>query len=332
MNKKYFLDIQNFPKQFESMNFVLNSTDLKIKKRLNKIILFGMGGSSLYVDLFNDYMNFVYDFNVDVVRDYFIFENKIKKYRNALFIFASYSGNTEETISCLNNVLSYSNSSLINHDQILVLSSGGELENIAKNNNLNYVQIPAGIQPRMATGYFLTTLFYIVEKFFTYSVFKDLKYAFQRIRVDTEKAKNVALNLKNYVPILYTSNYFSSIARILKIKLNENSKVPAFWNTFPELNHNEMVGFTNKIFNPFFILIRSNFDYHRNILRLQNFRNLMVQKSYPTLVLHMEGENVLEQMLNTIHFFDYVSFFLAENYGIDPEKVDMVEEFKNLLK
>jgi glucose/mannose-6-phosphate isomerase len=322
INQKYFEDIQKFPSQFE-VGFDLGK-EIFIDGSFDSSILCGMGGSSLYVEFINDYLNSInIDFSISALRKYHLPMNLNE---NCLVFIVSHSGNTEETLNCLKE-------SIERNLKFCIVASGGELLTIAKENNYSYVQIPTGIQPRLSTGYFVGSVLKILSN---HRLIPDVESDFltsvgKLQQGDLVAAKDLSLALKNKLPIIYGSEINSSIAQVIKIKFNENAKIQSFSNYFPELNHNEMVGYTNMVCNPYFIILRSKFENNRNKKRIEVFKNLMLKKGLDVKIIDLIGDSVIEEVLNVYQFMDYVTYFLAEAYGTDPEAVKMVEEFKTLI-
>jgi glucose/mannose-6-phosphate isomerase len=114
--------------------------------------------------------------------------------------------------------------------------------------------------------------------------------------------------------------------------MNENAKTQAFWNFFPELNHNEMVGFTNMVMNPFFLIFSSSYSNKRNQKRIEVFCEMMHQKKLDFEVIRFASSNLIEELLAGYYFMDLVSYHLACEYDIDPEPVNMVEDFKKRME
>ena len=118
---------------------------------------------------------------------------------------------------------------------------------------------------------------------------------------------------------------------IWKIKFNENAKTPAFWNFFPELNHNEMVGYTNPQAKFFIILLKDNDDDQRNLKRYQATQVLLTEGGIDSEIIEMEGANVFSKMFLSITYADWASYYLALLYEQDPTPVAMVEKLKKIL-
>lgn len=319
-NQKYYKDIKAFPSQFQKG--IDLAKNIKLSGSFDRVIVCGMGGSAFYAELINDYLKSKrINFTLEANRNYNIPHNVNEK---TLFVIASYSGNTEETLEALAQIQSKGYSHIL-------LTSGGRLLDIANATKVPVLEVPTGIQPRLSSGYFISGLIKILSNL---GFIEELDNEIISIagRIDTslneESAKKLAKRLKNKVPIIYATEENWSIAKIAKIKFNENSKIQAFFNVFPELNHNEMVGFTNLIMNPLFIILQSKFTHSRNLRRIKMFTKLM---KAPVEIIEMRGESIFEEIVTTYYFIDHVTYYLANEYNIDPEPVAMVEDFKKML-
>jgi len=326
INEKYYNDIKKFPEQFK-VGFEL-AEKVKIDGVFKDVTLCGMGGSSSFVSLINDMLatDSSVKFSMDVVKGY-----DLPAYRSKdnIYLISSYSGNTEEVLNFYSQVLKEG----LPH---VVITSGGELEKKALQNGSAIYKIPGGIQPRLSTGYFIAGIVQILINCNAIpSSFKEMMLnAASKIgtNFNEEDAKRLAKGLLNKVPIIYSTDNNSSLALLSKIKFNENSKIQAFWNYFPELNHNEMVGYTKILMNASFIIFLSQFTNPRNIKRVEVFTRIIKEKGLDCYQYNLKGENVLEEILMGYYFIDHVTFYLAEAYGIDPEPVVMVEEFKTQIE
>jgi glucose/mannose-6-phosphate isomerase len=118
---------------------------------------------------------------------------------------------------------------------------------------------------------------------------------------------------------------------IWKIKINENAKTPAFWNFFPELNHNEMVGFTLPQAKFTVVMLRDSDDHPKNKKRFEVTAGLLREKGVSVEIVEMPGETVFEKMFGSILIADFTSYYLALEYGQDPTPVNMVEQLKKML-
>lgn len=318
--------IKNFPDQFiKSIEF---AKEVKVPLPINKIVVTGMGGSALPGDILKTYLKDV-TMPIEIVRDYSI-TTPIDS--QTLVLVSSFSGNTEETISACKEALK-------KKAKIIIVSAGGKLEEMANKDNLPMIKIikeSTNFQPRFATGYFFGVFIQVLSNC---GIISDRQKELIELsnflkKLDFEKeAEMLASNLVDSIPIIYTSNrYEFSVARIIKIKFNENSKIQAFYNAFPELNHNEMVGFTNIKGNYHFLMIEDADDHPRNKKRMQIFKEILKEKKLNFTTIPMIGKTILSKIFSTLFFFDFISYYLALAYQVDPTPVEMVENFKKALE
>lgn len=323
MNSKYLADIQSFPIQFKISVDEFNKTDLNIREtKINKAYIVGMGGSALYANWTRQVFP---NLNLEVHSGY---DLPSRATSEDLYIVASHSGNTEETISSLEALKKYE------YKNVVVLTSGGKLVKLADKYGFKKYLLPKGIQPRLSTGYFLGYVFCILAKLNLIEVnLTQAGEAFQLAskQIDQLQITQLASKLVGKTPIFYADQTNWAIAQIAKIKVNENSKVQSYWNYFPELNHNEMVGYTRNTANPFFIIFVSKFMHERNKLRIKMFQNIMAEYKYESEIIDLKGDDFFTETIFAYIFADYLSYFLALEYGIDPEPVEMVEKFKKML-
>jgi glucose/mannose-6-phosphate isomerase len=323
--------ILDFPKQFEQG--LKLAKNVGVKGKFENIIICGMGGSALPANILICWLNELISKSslsippIYIHRDYNLPRLAGKK---SLIICISYSGNTEETVSVLRQTIK-------RKLNVVAITTGGKIEKLSKKYNIPWVKIPFGIQPRSATGYIFTSLVKILSnsKIIENKSKEILQLAKDLKKLDQEKkGREIAKKLANKIPLIYASNKFKCLARIWKIKFNENSKIPAFFNYFPELNHNEMAGFTqiNKKNNYFYIIIlRDKNDCLRNLKRMELFANLVKTKRINVDFINIKEGGILFKIFSTLVLGDWISYYLALEYKIDPAPVKIVEEFKKKL-
>ncbi|MBI2041721.1 MAG: hypothetical protein HYT20_01715 [Candidatus Nealsonbacteria bacterium] len=140
------------------------------------------------------------------------------------------------------------------------------------------------------------------------------------------------------MPIIYASSRlkYLDLARIWKIKFNENSKIPAFCNYFPELNHNELVGFENNGYPvsiaTSIIILRDDLDLPRIKERIELTAEILKPTGVQAQFVDIKGEDILYKIFDNILLSDWTSYYLALEYKIDPTPVKLNDEFKKLLK
>jgi glucose/mannose-6-phosphate isomerase len=297
------------------------------------VVLAGMGGSALPGVLLNSWPRLSVPF--EIVRSY-----NIPPYVNerTLFISSSFSGNTEETLSALTEAEQAG-------AKIVVVASGGKLADIAKDKNYPLFVLPAGIQPRMATLYFLKAFVRILAPLgLTTLDTEELSKAADWLKSELEQlsavvptdnnvAKQVALELIGKTPIIYSGPLLFPAANKWKICLNENAKNTSWSNQYPEFNHNEFIGWSSHpIDKPFAVVeIRSNLEHERVQKRFIVSERLLSGKRPAPTVVEPRGESLLQQLLWAVAMGDFVGSYTAILNGINPTPVDLVEKLKTAL-
>ena len=243
--------------------------------------------------------------------------------------FISYSGNTEETLSALTEAEARGMKSIV------VMAHGGKLAEIAAEKGYKFVQIPDFNQPRLAYGY----IFGAIIKIFSNSELLEIN--FNDLISDTEKISaynaviekrglELATLLQNKIGVIYASNQWKYLAMIWKININENAKQPSFWNAFPEMNHNEMVGFTNAAERFQAIILRDPSDTPPIQKRMTVFKDLFKDTLQPEII-EMPGASAFYKMLYCLSLGLWTSYHLAILNQTDPAPVELVELFKKSL-
>jgi len=323
--------INDFPKQFKTG--LENASNIDIDREFKGLCICGMGGSALVGNLLNAWLNRKeIEIPLLIQRDYSL-PHLIDK--DWLVITISYSGNTEETLSCFKKAVG-------NNLNLIAMTSDGEIKNKAQRNGIQTIKIPDGVPPRMSLGYQFASLIQVLNKtHITDKGISEVKELEQQLnpKNSKDKGKEIAEELKDKIPIIYASNRLKILARIFKIKFNENSKSPSFWNYFPELNHNEMTGFETideqlkGLQDKFFIMmLKDSEDHNRIQKRMTLTKEMLTKKGLTSRIIETEGNSFLEKVFNTLLLGDWISFYLAKEYKIDPEPVEMVEEFKKKMK
>ncbi len=314
--------ILDSPKQFKIG--IEKAVGVGLEGNFENVILCGVGGSAmpgiLLIDGFGDELKIP----VYIHRSYGL---PVQTNEKSLVICLSFSGNTEEAISSFKN-------SLKKGLKPVVITTGGKLKQMAKENSLPCCIIPNDcVQPRFGTGYLFSALVKILSNC---GVLPDKTQEILSLKENLnpetfeKKGQELAQKIAHKTPIIYSSNNYKSIARICKIKFNENSKIMAFWNYFPELNHNEMCGLTTN--NNFFIFIlKDKNDNPQVIKRMEITAELIKEANAGVEIIEMLGKNKLEKMFNTLLLFDWASYYLALALGVDPVNVPIVENFKKRL-
>jgi glucose/mannose-6-phosphate isomerase len=317
-------------KQSEQLKHAFSVT-VKPQAPLRNVILAGMGGSALPGVFLQSWPRLPLPF--EIVRGY-----NLPDYVNesTLVISSSYSGTTEETLSALAEAQN-------KNAQIVVIAAGGDLAEKARSNDYPLYTIPGGIQPRMSSFFFLkafTELFGevgLIDK----SRIDELAGAADwlaeemtqwkaDVATSANLAKQIALELVGKTIIVYSGPVLAPSANKWKICMNENAKNLAWWNQYPEFNHNEFIGWSSHPVNkPFAVVeIRSQLEHPRVQKRFTVSERLISGKRPAPTVVEPRGDTVLKQLLWTSALGDHVSIYLALLNGLNPTPVDLVEKLK----
>ncbi|MFA5308332.1 MAG: bifunctional phosphoglucose/phosphomannose isomerase [Dehalococcoidales bacterium] len=305
-------------------------------KNVNKVVVLGMGGSAIGGDLVRSLAQAEAGVPVIVHRDYGLPAYVDDK---TLLIASSYSGNTEETLSGFEPALKTG-------AKKLAMTTGGKLEQMAQANHIPVFKIEYQAQPRAALGYsFIPTLAVMQRLGFisdksadvaeTVKVLENLASKLEEKSLEkSNPAKQVARRLYGHLPVVYGAGIASEAAHRWKTQLNENSKAWAFYEAFPELNHNATVGFplpkevASKIR---VVLLRSPLFNQRIKLRYEVTCELLKQSGVAYEFVDGEGQSALAQMVSLVMFGDFASYYLAILYQVDPSPVKVISYLKDKL-
>lgn len=316
--------IKNIAKQFAFDPVIENEAKIR---QADSFVLGGMGGSHLAAGLIK-----IFDPSIDLYihRDYGLPQLASKRFKESLFIASSHSGNTEE-------VLDFAEKAFAEHLNLVVVSTGGKLIEFAKRNGVPYIVLPDDhVQPRVALGFAFLALVKIIMDDGAVVEVQEQGSALDALGWQAA-GTSLAMEIRGKIPIIYSSRANQALAYSWKIKFNETTKIPAFHNVFPEVNHNEMTGFdyvtdSKKLTEHFyFLLLEDTDDQPRIMRRMEVLKGMYEDRGYPVKAINITGQLPLEKIFNSMILADWTAFALAQMYGAEPEQVPMVEEFKKLI-
>jgi glucose/mannose-6-phosphate isomerase len=313
--------IENFPNQLREALDIANAVKLSPKNDIRNIIVTGLGGSGIGGTILAEMVNDYCAVPITVNKDYFLpnFTNS-----HTLVIISSYSGNTEETLEAMQQALN-------KKAQIICITSGGKVEELAKQNNLDVIKIPGGNPPRSCIGYSLVQLIkvFIHYGFAPASLLDDVKNSITLLEKEntniTTEAKKIAQILMNKIPVIYSLGSCEGVSVRFRQQINENSKMLC-WH-----HHNELVGWTTRNESIAVITFRTSFDYKRTQKRYEVCRSLFEKYSASVNEIVAKGNSKAEQFIYLINIGDWISLYLAEMKGIDPVEVKVIDHLKKEL-
>lgn len=321
--------IRDFAKQF-SFEPVIENADRMPTFNVQggwRAVVGGMGGSHLAADIFSALYPSI---PVTTHRSYDLPQSGGTGVDLTFYIASSYSGNTEETLSFLKAAID-------KKKNCAAIATGGALIDFARQNNLPFVVIPdTGIQPRSALGYSILALARLIG---SDAIVKDLQTLANDLKPDDleKEGQDLAAQIKGKVPVIYSSEINETVAYNWKIKFNETGKIPAFYNVFPELNHNELAGMdvlpsTKELSERFhFIFIEDAEDHPRVVVRTSVTEQLYSERGISFTRLQLTGKGRSERIFGSLILADWTALKTAEQYKAEPEAVLIIERFKKLI-
>lgn len=324
--------------QFEQARFSVKVAEPEHDGReITRVVVVGMGGSALAALLAKAWLKNEMTVPFEVVRTY-----DLPEYvdYNTLVIASSYSGNTEETLAGLQVARDKS-------AQTAIIAAGGKLQAIASDESISNVLLPANLQPRMAVIYNLRALIAILAHFgiVSYDRFGEIADCADWLGEETLNWVSGVTTAKNYAkqlallsvgksPVFYAGGLMAPVAYKWKISWNENAKNLAFWNEYPEFNHNEFLGWTSHpVEKPFAVFdLVSKFEHPRILKRFEISDRLLSGKRPKSMTINLKGDSVIAQMLWGSILADFVSIYVAILNGVDPTPVPLIEKLKKELE
>ncbi|MBK9007071.1 MAG: bifunctional phosphoglucose/phosphomannose isomerase [Anaerolineae bacterium] len=332
-------EIDNLPDQLAFAYQLGMKHDLPDWKNFRQVVIAGMGGSAIGADLLAAYCASLAPLPVSVHRDYSLPVHA--RGEESLVICSSHSGNTEETLDAFESARKA-------ECRIVVVCTGGELAKRAKENNIPIWTFDHAGQPRAAVGFSFGLLLAMFQRLgFLSDQSKEMQDAVasmkrtqQHLKADVPAVKNPA---KRYAGQLMGrwvtfmgSGLLSVVARRWKGQINEVAKAGANFEFIPEADHNTLAGTMNpqETLNAhtMTLFLRAPSDHPRNRLRSDLTRKAFMLEGMNTDYIDARGETPLAHMWTSILFGDYMAYYLAMGYGVDPTPIQALVEFKEAMK
>lgn len=331
-------EIDNLPDQLAHAYQLGMTHELPAWTGIRQVLIAGMGGSAIGADLLASYSTSLARLPVSVHRDYGL--PLYARGAETLVICSSHSGNTEETLDAFHAALQAECS-------ILVVSTGGELEKRARENNIQVWTFEHSGQPRAAVGFSFGLLLALFERLGFIPSQKEavedavasMKRTQQHLRTEIPAVKNPAKRYAGQLMGRWTtimgSGLLSTVARRWKGQINEIAKAGANFEFLPEADHNTLAGTMNpqETLNAhtMTLFLCAPSDHPRNRLRSDLTRKAFMLEGMNTDFVEARGSTPLAHMWTMILFGDYMAYYLAMGYGVDPTPIQALVEFKNAM-
>jgi len=319
--------IQRFPAQLKEALEIASKAELSpIKKPIHKAIICGLGGSGIGGTITKEILFNEAAVPIEVIKSY-----SLPAYvdEHTLVICSSYSGNTEEALECYDLAQKQK-------AKIVCITSGGKILESAKKDGNSFIVVPGGMPPRSCLGYSLTQLFHILS-YYRLAPQKSVEILASAENLEKEQetiiqeARSIAKKLDDKFPVIYSTSQYEGIAIRFRQQLNENSKVLGWHHVVPEMNHNELVGWSHAYTNVSVILFNDRDDNPRNKLRMDFCRKIFQKYASEIIEIQDKGATALEKVLYWIHLGDWISMCLAEQRNVDAMDIKVIDNLKQEL-
>ncbi len=301
------------------------------------LVFAGMGGSAIGGDLLAAFAGVRLAIPMVVVRD-----SRLPAFvgsRSVVFA-TSYSGETEETLVLAGQAVRAGAT-------LIAITRGGRLAEMAGPHGTT-IRVPGGLAPRAALGYLMISALAVLERWNLAgpcgAEVEEAARTLEQIAAETDPAvptarnaaKRLAEQLTGCIPAVYAASpEVEAAARRWKCQFNENSKTLATWNVFPELNHNETVGWEAppeiaRMFAVVVLLAGDEAQQVRRQVRLAS--DLAFRPAAGVHEVHGRGEGRLARLLSLVMLGDLTSIYLAYLRGVDPTPVAMIETLKQRMR
>ncbi|MFM1931705.1 MAG: hypothetical protein RL226_1008 [Bacteroidota bacterium] len=320
--------IETFPDQVhraclnaEAASLLNSSTPIQ------NVVICGLGGSGIGGKIASQLIQDEASVPVLACNDYALpgFVNE-----HTLVLISSYSGNTEETVSAMNEALK-------KKCLIACVTSGGEVSRLAEAHGLNCIEVPGGFPPRSQFGYSLVSVMrylvhYNIVSAAWWEQMKGVSTFLQSHQHGiVEKAEALAGALIGKTPVLYAESRLEGVIIRWRQQINENSKMLCWHHVYPEMNHNEIIGWEGGANNLAVVVLRSGDDHPRSMIRMDITRHLFEQQGAAVHSVEDRGAGRLQRTMYFVHFGDWLSLLLAEKQGVDPVSITSIDFLKNEL-
>ena len=319
--------IAAFPSNIEEALQIAEKASIrKPVKEIRNVLICGMGGSGIGGKMVSFWVQDEIPVPIQTFHDYtapaFINEH-------TLVIASSYSGNTEETLICVNQAFNKG-------AQIIGVCSGGELKDFCIDNNFDFVQVPGGNPPRTALAYSVVQVTNILHKvgLISDNSLNSIKKSKDLLLTNLNEIKAEAHKLAEFtqgtVPIFYAGAKYEAVAVRARQQFNENAKVLCWHHVIPEMNHNELVGWGGGDDRFSVVYFNTNDLIPRNQKRVGISLDVIGKKS-KIINIDAKGENQIERSFYLIHLVDWASLYLSELKQVDPIDIAVIDFLKSEL-
>lgn len=320
--------IAEFPDNItEALEIASNAKISTPKHEIRNVLICGMGGSGIGGRLVSKWVEDELSVPVTFAQDYGI-PGYVSKH--TLLIGSSYSGNTEETLSSINQALEKG-------AQIIGITSGGKLLELCEENNYDVIVVPGGNPPRSALAYSLVQLLHVFAQLGMSSETRLTEMAKARdlIVAEQDSIREIGLEMAKFVhgnvPIFYATTDYEPVVVRARQQFNENGKNLGWSHVIPEMNHNELVGWGGGDDRFALVMLETEDVHPRNAKRIEITKATIANKTKSLMTVQSKGKSRIERSIYLINIVDWASLYITDLNGADPIDIEIIDYLKNEL-
>jgi glucose/mannose-6-phosphate isomerase len=321
--------IKKFPAQLkEALEIGANAKINAPKTNIHNIFVAGLGGSGIGANFVSEFIKSECKVPFTIGKSYDI---PASVDQHTLAIASSYSGNTEETLASFYAMEKTG-------AKIVVISSGGKLIQLAQEKSYDYIQLPDNWpSPRACLGYSMVQQLFILQKLDLISdtFISHLKASTELLNFDQEEigklAFEIAQQLHDKIPVIYTTDRMESAAIRLRQQINENSKMLCWHHVIPEMNHNELVGWSQQNKSLAVVYLRNEDDLKKNKVRIEINKKIIAKYTDTIIEVFSKGNSLIEKAIYFVHLADWISWHLSVLNKVDASEIKVIDYLKSEL-
>ena len=317
--------VARFIDQVKEANDLFSAKSLSPAGEIRTVYIAGMGGSGIGGDFVATLGRPGASVPIVVGKNY---EIPAWIDEHTLCICSSYSGNTEETLTAMDAMMTRG-------AQIVCITSGGRMLELAEEHGHDYLQLPGGWpSPRACLGYSMVAQMYALsgKGVLDTSLTEQIKDATALLTQEVEdikaRAKMIAAALDNKTAVIYSTSSLEPCAVRMRQQINENAKALCWHHVVPEMNHNELVGWKDERPDLVAIFLRTRDDLERNQLRMDICKDILRDLCSGIVEIYAKGRGPVAQSLYLVHLIDWVSVYLADMRSVDSVEIDVIDRLK----
>lgn len=320
--------IQGFPQQLEAAIVVGKQAKLTpTTKAIHHVVVSGMGSAGIGGALVKQWVADQLPVPMEVNHNY-----TLPAYVNehTLLFIVSYSGNTAETLQAFQK-------GICRQASVICITSGGTLQTLAEQHEVDVIPLPVGKPPRTCLGYIIGQLLFALHfhQLISGHLVAALPAATQLLKQNQaalqQKAQSIVAHLQGKLPVIYTTAGYEAVAIRLRQQLNENSKQLCWHHVIPAMNHNEIVGWNTRHENLAVLMLGSDAEDEKTQLQQRITQTIIQEQAASFTTLQAPGKTHFIRSLYLIHLGDWLSFYLAQAKGVDPMAIAAIDQVKAVV-